>query len=197
MRIWMVLVVMTTILGGCSGPSQSVQSRDTPPVLTTERTAEGLTVRQSDLDGDGRADVFSYYRETPGRQGSTELLLVRKTLDFNQDGKPDVTQEYDAKGRLARESLDMDFDGRVDAVREYEEGQVVREELSYRFDGRFDVRKFYEKGVLVLKTVDTRRSGTFDEFQYFVGGQLTRIGWDRDGDGKPEAFEESPAAASQ
>ena len=55
------------------------------------------------------------------------------------------------------------------------------------------MRKFYEDGALVVKQVDTVRNGSFDEFQYFAGGKLARVGWDRDGDGKPEVFEENPA----
>jgi len=192
-RIFTIVGVAAML--GCSGTSVRKEGPSRTATLATGTTQEGLIVRQSDLDGDGKPDLLSYYREEPGLEGTKQQVLVRKTMDVNQDGKMDMTQEYDARGRLAREELDMDFDGRPDAVRFYENGQLVREEISSRFDARFDVRKFYENGALVLKTVDTSRTGRFDEYQYFVGNQLTRIGWDRDGDGKPEVFEDNPAAA--
>jgi antitoxin component YwqK of YwqJK toxin-antitoxin module len=90
--------------------------------------------------------------------------------------------------------MDLDFDGKIDMIRTWKKGKIEQEQASSRFDGQFDIRKFYEDGVLVLKQVDTKHTGHFDEFQYFQGNKLYRVGWDKDGDGKPETFEENPAA---
>ncbi len=159
--------------------------------VAQERTADGRVAERSDINGDGRVDVFLLADEVMGPDNKLRKVPVRKEVDLNADGKVDLTQYFD-EGVVAREELDLDFDGRVDKVARYKDERVESEELSSLFDGRFDVRRYYENGVLVLKQVDTRRNGLFDEFQYFVGNKLARIGWDRDGDGKPELFEENP-----
>jgi hypothetical protein len=183
--------VAVAALAACSGPGASgpvgtggVESG----MLTTQAAGDGTVLQKADLDGDGSPDVWAYYREKDGRK-----VLVRKSVDLNSDGKPDLTQYYDDAGELQREEIDLDFDLRVDLIRRYEKGKIAAEDVSSRFDGKFDVKKYYDAGVLVLKQVDSRRNGQFDEFQYFVGSKLSRIGWDRDGDGKPEVFEENPA----
>lgn len=187
MRIVVPMVFVGLCTGGCSASQASLDMSSSPTWTTTK---EGLLVTQSDIDDDGMADVWSYFRVTS--RGKGQRILVRKTHDLNVDGRPDVIQEFDAKERLLREHFDMNFDGRKDVVREYQDGRVVREELSSRFDGRFNVYKYYENGVLVLKTVDTEGNGTPDEFYYFVNNQLKRVGRDRDGDGRPEVFEDHP-----
>lgn len=196
MRVVLGLMAMTLVLGGCSGASRSGLTggdMDTVATVKTTATDQGLVLQQSDLDGNGKPDVYTYFREKQRKDKSVEKILVKKSMDLNGDGRLDVTQHYEEDGSMAKEELDLDFDGRIDALRNYEENIIKSEQVSSLFDGRFDVRKFYENGVMVLKLVDTRRTGTFDEFQYFVGNKLSRIGWDHDGDGKPEVFEDNPA----
>jgi hypothetical protein len=185
---------MVLLVAGCSGPSQN-RTAAGPSDGGAFSTGDegGLTVEKADLNGDGRTDVLSYYREVTGADGKKIKILVRKTVDINGDNKADVNQFFDDQGELLKQELDLDYDKRVDKIVYYKKGKIEREELSSLYDGRFDVKKFYDDGVLVLKQVDTRHNGHFDEFQYFVGNTLARVGWDRDGDGKPEQFEENPA----
>ncbi len=193
---WFALLTATVAVA-CSGGNSQVSSVERGGVesgtLSVSSAGDGLLVEKADLDGNGQPDVWSYFRETVNKDGSKTRTLVKKTVDLNGDGRPDVTQYFDDAGDLVKEDLDLDFDGRVDVTRTYAKGKVASEDVSSRFDGMFDIRKFYEDGVLVLKQVDTRRTGRFDEYQYFVGNKLYRVGWDRDGDGKPEVFEENPA----
>lgn len=196
MRFLFGLVFVTMTLGSCSGASRNTTSggnMDTVATVSTTATDDGLVLQRSDLDGNGKPDVFAYFRETKGKDGAIEKVLVRKSIDLNGDGKLDVTRHRDDSGALVKEDLDLDFDGVVDVVRSHEKGKLKSEQISSLFDGRFDVRKYYDNGVLVLKQVDTRRNGTYDEYQYFIGNKLSRIGWDHDGDGKPEVFEDNPA----
>lgn len=162
------------------------------PVMTTQGP-DGTVQEATDLDGNGQPDVWTSYREVKSGKDKVTKVLIRKATDLNGDGRVDVQTLFDDRGDALKEDLDLDFDGRADKVRWYKKGAIDREELCTRFDGRVDVRKYYEDGVLVVKQVDTTRSGRFDEFQYFAGGKLARVGWDRDGDGKPEIFEENPA----
>jgi hypothetical protein len=177
-------------LAACGG--SATQYLATAPVLTT-RGPDGTVMETTDLNGDGKADIWTSFREVEVRKDVKQKVLIRRAADLNGDGRVDMVTTFDEKGDVAREDLDLDFDSRADEVRYYKKGKIEREDLATQFDGKFDVRKFFEDGALVVKQVDTTRNGRFDEFQYFTGGKLARVGWDRDGDGKPELFEENPA----
>lgn len=180
------------LAGFACGGSQVVHGDFVTPVMT-QKGPDGTVEQTTDLDGDGQVDVWTSFREVKAGKDQVRRLMVRKAVDLNRDGRVDIQMAYDDQGDLVREELDLDFDGRADVVRHYRKGKPEREDVASRFDGRIDIRKFYEDGVLVVKQVDTARNGHFDEFQYFVGNKLARVGWDRDGDGKPEVFEENPA----
>jgi len=191
-------ICLVALAGGCGGASKSLvgsekgKSSDNVTVAQ-EKTSDGYFAEKSDLNGDGKIDVVVFETEVREKGNKVLRIPVRKEIDLNADGKVDVTQYFDDRGDISKEELDLDFDGHVDKIAKYQKGKVESEELSSLFDGKFDVRRYFEDGVLVLKQVDTKRNGTFDEFQYYLGNKLARIGWDRDGDGKPEVFEENPA----
>lgn len=189
MKKCFALLSVVMIPVACSSASREPVARSVETKsLVLETSPEGFLVEKADLDGDGSPDVWNYYREGAGGK-----VLQKKAIDLNGDGRPDAVQVFDESGVLVREELDLDFDSRIDKVRFYENGKLIREEIASHFDGRVDIKKFYENGALVLKIVDSNRDGVFEEYQYFVGGKLERIGWDRDGDGKPEVFETNPA----
>jgi len=195
----LAVVGVAVLLGAaaaCAGGTRSAAGDQVVAeggTLSVSTEGDGLVLEKADLDANGRPDVWTHVRDVVAKDGSKTRTLVKRTVDLNGDGKPDLTEHYDGDGVLAKTQADADFDGRVDIVRTFKKGKVESEEISSRFDGVFDVRKYYEDGQLVLKQVDTRHAGRFDEFQYFVGSKLYRVGWDRDGDGKPEVFEENPA----
>jgi hypothetical protein len=152
----------------------------------------GQLVERFDLTGDKKANIWKVYR-VDKQDGKEERLLVRKDLDPNLDGKPDVSLYYNSVGRLERESMDLDFDGRIDAISYHKGGELVRRQMDLDFDGRMDVEKFYVKGKLVRKERDKDNNGRPDVWEYFQDGRLVRVGHDKDGDGKPETFEDAPA----
>lgn len=183
---WLVLAGVA-----CGGTQVAREDFNTP--VMTQKGPDGTVQQTTDLDGDGQPDVWTSFREQKTGKDQVRRVMVHKAVDLNRDGRVDIQMIYDDQGDLVREELDLDFDGRADVVRHYRKGKLEREDVASRFDGRIDIRKFYEDGVLVVKQVDTARNGHFDEFQYFLGNRLARVGWDRDGDGKPEVFEENPA----
>lgn len=192
-----VVLLVTVLWLACGGSKRAVVQEPTVGKVITTEAKGGQTVERADLDGDGRPDVYSYYKEIQRPNGKTEKTMVRRTIDVNADGRPDITQHFDESGVLTKEEMDYDYDGVVDCVRTYEKGVVKQEDFSSGFDGKMDVRKVYDKGVLVVKLVDTKRIGRFDEFQYYVKGRLDRIAWDRDGDGRPDEFVENPSQTEE
>jgi len=189
---------LLALASGCGGASKSLAGGGNGPSpnnmgAAQEKTPDGLISEKSDLNGDGKIDVVVFSTEVKEKGNKILKIPVRKEIDLNGDGRVDVTQYFDERGDITKEELDLDFDGRVDKIVKYQKGKIESEELSSLFDGKFDVRRYFEDGVLVLKQIDTKRTGIFDEFQYYLGNKLARIGWDRDGDGKPEIFEENPA----
>jgi antitoxin component YwqK of YwqJK toxin-antitoxin module len=183
-------LVALLFLAACGGSTRSYLG--TAPVLST-RGPDGTVSETTDLNGDGKPDIWTSFREVEIRKDVKQKVLISRSTDLNGDGRVDLVTAFDDKGDVSREDVDLDFDGRADEVRYFKKGKLERVDMSTQFDGKFDVRKFYEDGALVVKQVDTVRNGSFDEFQYFAGGKLARVGWDRDGDGKPEVFEENPA----
>lgn len=188
-------VWVTMIITACSGSTSSTASQEgkltTKPIMLTTKAEAGVMVEETDTDQDGKTDIWTFYQEVIEKDKSTKKLL-RKSIDLNGDGKVDITKFYDEKGQVIKEEVDQDFDSKVDRVTHYKNEKIQWEEISSQFDGIFDVRKYYEEGALVLKQVSTRRNGVFDEYQYFVGNRLSRVGWDVDGDGKPDRFEDNP-----
>lgn len=190
---FLIAVVSVALSIGCSGASRKADSLPgTTPFLTVE-APDGVKLEKVDLSGNGIVDIWTWYRDSSGPGNTTRRLMIRKATDINGDGRPDIVAYFDESGQMVKEEIDLDYDGRADKIRLLDKGKVIREDISTRFDGAVDMRKYFENGVLVVKQIDTRHQGRFDEFQYFVNGRLARIGWDRDGDGKPEVFDENPA----
>lgn len=148
------------------------------PVQTTEEG--GFRKVSLDVNGDGKADVYNYYR---AGEGDDNTLIVRKEIDLNFDSKIDVVQIWE-KGAMTREEIDADFDGRVDWKDFYDQGERIRAEWDTRFDGNADVWRFYEGGVLVRVEMDTDGNTKVDYWEYYEGGTMQRSGWDLNGDGK-------------
>ncbi len=66
---------------------------------------------EKDTDGDGKTDVWYYYKN--GR-----ITKIRE--DRNRDGKPDLWEDYDDSGQVVvRRSEDLDFDGTADIERRF------------------------------------------------------------------------------
>jgi hypothetical protein len=152
-------------------------------------------LKEGDVDGDGRADTFKYYKEIddPERKGERKVILVRQDVDLNWDGRLDLCRFFDDKGKVDREELDLDYDGKIDETKIYENGVIQIAERDRNNDGRSDVTRTYKKGKLVQKATDTNDDGKPDRWEYYDGNKLDRIGTDADHDGKVDSW----AKASQ
>ena len=100
-----------------------------------------LPVQQDiDIDGDGVADVYNFYRE----RADASRLLVRKEVDLNWMGAwtSDVVR---LTGAIEKEEMD-DFDASRGRVDHYQGGKRVLSEVDTDYNGAFDLFKVYESG---------------------------------------------------
>ena len=159
------------------GSTDAVSAADRAGTLNERTTEDGLTEQQLDLNGDGKPDVFNYYR-------GEARLLVRKEVDLNWDSRVDVRSWFDASGQLEKEEMDGDFDGRVDWVDHYQGGKRVLSKVDTDYDGQFDLYKIFESGRVRRKERDTNGDGNIDFWEYLdESGRVVKIGRDVDGDG--------------
>jgi hypothetical protein len=174
------------LLVGCGSASKAKKSQDQPKQRGSD------LVERFDLNGDGKPDLEKVYALSKDAEGQEVKTLVEKRLDLDHNGRFDMISRYDESERLISESVDLDFDGTFDGERKYEEGQMVEERLSPGFDGNTGVwRYFGENGDLARKARDTSGNGRPDTWEYFTEGRIVRYGYDRDGDGQPEYFEDA------
>lgn len=189
-----LLLVLAVPLAGCpkngaavSAPSSnggadaSVITAEPASMLTTTKTADGLTQEQVDLNRDGRAEITNFYRE----RVDAPRLLLRKDTDLNLDGKIDVRTTFDDGGQRVQEEMDGDFDGRTDWVDHYISGRRTVSDVDTDFNGSFDLFKYYENGKVRRKERDTNADGRIDAWEYLDdAGTVIKTGRDIDGDGK-------------
>jgi len=140
--------------------------------------------RGLDLDKDGVADAYQFLQKV-----EDQVIVRRKEVDVNFDGRIDLIRIFDDAGELLSERLDTDFDGKIDVVNFFEEGAIVRKEYDTNFDGNTDVVRFYDKGVITRKEADLDHNGKVDYWEYYEGGKIDRVGVDRTGDGEVDEWE--------
>jgi antitoxin component YwqK of YwqJK toxin-antitoxin module len=164
------------------GPSTVIDARKRKENLKRE----GRQVETFDLNQDQRADQWEVRNEA-GK-------LVRVERDMNFDGQVDVWQYPDSDGNVVEEEMDLDMDGTIDLVTHYKDGKVRRKELSTEFDEQFSIVKFYNKeGKLLRVERDEDGDGSVEVWEYYDdSGNRERIGWDDNGDGVPDSFDDLP-----
>lgn len=153
---------------------------------------EDLILQEVDLDGNGTADVFNYFRE----RSAASRLLVRKKIDLDFDGRVDVISTFDEDGALATEQMDGDFDGQIDWTDHYQNGVRVMAEADSNYDGQSDIFFYYSvagdgRPRIERKERDTDGDGRIDFWERFdERGVVVRTGRDTDGDGKMDERDE-------
>lgn len=143
----------------------------------------GLDRRDIDLNRDTLPDAYQFAQVKDG-----ELIVVRKEVDVNFDGKIDLVRMFDENGELTIERLDTDFDGRVDVVNFFDSGALSRKEYDTNFDSRTDLWRYFEGGVIARKEADLDHNGQVDYWEYYEKGQIDRVGVDLDGDGSVDEW---------
>ncbi len=192
----LTVVALFMLAGGCSstpekpdeGPAAGPSGSDAQSGKAggPSEAAEGETVTKYDLNHDKKPDVWAYHGELadPQNPGKTKKGIIRKEWDLNFDGKIDIKQFFDYKGRLVKDWIDFDFDGIFDAITYYKDGKKVRQEINYDTDEQPECFKYFEKGKLVRVERDRDSNGKIDQWEYYKDGKLDRIGKDEDGDGE-------------
>jgi hypothetical protein len=142
----------------------------------TIRSAEGIRVRTTDVNGDGRPDIWQYY--------DTRGTLIRVETDTNFDGQPDVKESY-INGHLIRRESDRDFDGRVDQIDEFDanSGARVRSVVDADFDGTADLLVLFANGRPVFSTWSSAYRQTSPQVIADIGtrhGGPDRVLWSLD-----------------
>lgn len=185
-----LLILSLSACGRAGAPGATAETASR--VIERDLPEEGLVVQEVDLDGNGRPDIWNYYRE----RASGPRLRVRKKVDLDLDGRVDVVSTFDERGDLEREEMDADFDGIVDWIDHFKDGVRVLSEADTNFDGRSDVFSYYAIGTdgrphIDRKERDTNGDGLIDLWERFdTEGNVIRTGRDTDGDGKMDERDE-------
>jgi len=191
----LITAFFAMILGCASSGASSALIAETNIVET--ETQGDKQVQRFDLNGDGEADMEKVFRgsaltasDSNEVEDTSDRVLLEKRMDLDYNGTFDVHAYYD-QGELARERIDLDFDGKPDVENIFKGGKLAERRMAPGFDGKYSVWKFYDdKGVLFKKARDTDANSKPDEWEYYRDQKLIRVGFDRDGDGDPEYFED-------
>src|SRR6266567_2953457 len=146
-----------------------------------------------DLNQDGKPDVWKLMQEKE-EKGTTVDVLTCKEVDLNHDGKKDYVAQYDEAGNIILEEYDFDFDGHFDA-RIYFDKKTGKKYLIERMSGFGEQPDIWEKYGPDEKLESVRRDrngdGKPDYWEQYLGGQLDKILYDDDFDGKVDRKQEA------
>jgi len=156
----------------------------------------GKNVVTYDLNRDNKPDVWRLFK-TEEEGGARIDVLTCKQVDFDHDGRKDWVVGYNRKGAVLYEKADFDYDGRFDMSSVYDQksGKIIEVERDSDFDGKYDLRESYDSAGL-LSSVRKDRDGNEkpDVWEQYRDGALIAILYDDDGDEKVDRREEVPGA---
>ncbi len=156
----------------------------------------GKNVVTFDLNKDNRADVWRLYK-TEDEGGTKVEFMTCKQVDFDHDNRKDWVVAYGRKGNPIFEKADFDYDGKWDmsAVYDTKVNQLAEVERDTDFDGKFDVKEVYDTaGALTGVRRDRNGDGKPDLWEQYKDTILLAILYDEDFDGKVDRREEIPGA---
>ena len=167
-----------------------------PKVDPTLCDTAGKNVVTYDLNHDNRPDVWRLYK-TEDEGGTKVEFMTCKQVDFDHDGRKDWVVAYNRKGMPLYEKADFDYDGKWDmsAIFDPKTGLKAEVERDTDFDGKFDVQEIYDSaGQLTSIRRDRNGDGKPDVWEQYRDGQLIEILYDDNFDGKVDRKEEIPGA---
>ena len=113
-----------------------------------------------------------------------ELRVVTRSLDADQDGKPEQIRYYaEETGALLRKEQDQNFDGDIDTWATYAGDQLVSRALDANDDGEADAWEEYAGERMTSRQVDRDQDGIRDAFYTYEGDSLVEEKHDADNDG--------------
>lgn len=158
-------------------PLPAPSARDAGVVRTA--ASDGTEVTDFDLDHDGKVEIRLVTAPEDGGPGH----LVRKELDMNGDGRPDLIKQYGPDGSLVQERYDANFDGQWDAVSDYQGALRLRSERDEDGDGRRETTLHYRAEEISRVEVDADGDGRAELREEWRDGRITERLEDLDGDG--------------
>lgn len=156
----------------------------------------GKNVVTFDLNHDNKPDLWRLYK-TEDEGGTKVEFMTCKQADFDHDGRKDWVVALDRKGTRLYEEADLDFDGKWDLFKTFDPktGLVSEVERDTDFDGKFDEQEIYDSaGQLSSIRRDRNGDGKPDVWEQYRDGQLIEILYDDNFDGKVDRKEEVPGA---
>jgi hypothetical protein len=179
-------------LSACSGTQTVKKDTMMPDPIAPTAGGGASIVEKGDVSGDGKPDVWGYYKEVPDPANPkvTAKILVKKEADLNFDGRKDILREFDDEGVLRREEVDLDFDGNLDEMVVYDKG-ILREKHIFRSgSSRPFIWKFFEEGKMNRMDRDDNGDGRADYCElWYAGERISKRGWDKDGNGECDYWE--------
>lgn len=110
---------------------------------------------ESDLNGDGRIDVWTWY----ARDGAVD----RSAYDLDFDSHVDVTAFFE-KGVVVRKEVFHGFGEKPDTFKYFEKGKLQRIERDRNNDGRIDTWEYWENDQIDRIGEDANADGTVDRW---------------------------------
>ena len=177
-----VAPMMGLFLVACGGAASTGAKGATGTVRDLEIHHENCDLhasgtRSTDVNGDGRPDLFSVMKD--GHE-----LCRAADLDF--DGKIDIWTYFDDQGRVRRRELDYNRDGQIDEIQRYSRGQLVAKERSSTLSHHLDTWETYVGGKLRQVERDSNGDGKVDQWWDFKTPDCPIIASDVDGNGQPD-----------
>ena len=155
-----------------------------------------------DMNHDKGVDLWKFYKTKQALdEDKPTLILLRKEIDANFDGRIDNILYYNDNEELIREELDLDFDGFVELIRYYS-GSVIAKVEYYTTDashflidikgsepGFPNMTKSYRSGILTREEVDADLDGKPERITiYDATGKIMQQGRDGNHDGEIEEW---------
>ena len=197
------LAVFLSVLSGCSESERTTETAADHVVfreVQEHRRFDNTDLKRQvfDMNNDGQVDLwkfYSYFRKSDS-EGEGDLLIVRKELDVNFDGRIDRIMYYNQKEELVREEIDTDFNGSIDRIHYYDNSLVVKTEFFQRkcnqimIDGENNpevypnLLRFFRQGVLTREEIDEKCDSVHEAVTIFnAEGGVAQIGLDENNDG--------------
>jgi len=179
-------------LSACSGTQTVKKDTMMPDPIAPTAGGGASIVEKGDVSGDGKPDVWGYYKEVPDPANPkvAAKILVKKEADLNFDGRKDILREFDDEGVLRREEVDLDFDGNLDEMVVYDKGILKEKHIFRSGSSRPFIWKFFEEGKMNRMDRDDNGDGRADYCElWYAGEKISKRGWDKDGNGECDYWE--------
>ncbi len=186
------LILFVVALSACSGAQPAKKDSMMPDPIAPVTGGGSSIIEKGDVSGDGKPDVWGYYKEIPDPANPKVVtkVLVKKEADLNFDGRKDILREFDDEGILRREEADLDFDGNLDEIVVYDKGVLKEKHVFRSGSSRPFIWKYFEEGKMNRMDRDDNGDGRPDYCElWYAGEKISKRGWDKDGNGECDYWE--------